>query len=95
MSKREINRQHRDTLFRGCFKIPKHFLYLLNHCKGQACALTEKDITPFDLDSEITLRIRRNDVSFITHDNRLIILIEHQTTLNPNMACGCSYTTSN
>jgi len=26
-----------------------------------------------------------NDVSFITHDNQLFVLIEHQTTINPNM----------
>jgi hypothetical protein len=44
------------------------------------------DITPFDLESEITIRLWRNDVSFITKDNRLIILIEHQSTINPNMA---------
>jgi len=31
-------------------------------------------------------RPRRNDVSFITKDNRVIILIEHQSTLNQNMA---------
>ena len=27
-----------------------------------------------------------NDVSFITHDNQLLVLIEHQSTINPNMA---------
>ena len=27
-----------------------------------------------------------NDVSFITHDNQLFVLIEHQSTLNPNMS---------
>jgi len=48
--------------------------------------LTADDIKPFDLDSNTTVRIRRNDVSFITADNRLIILIEHQSTINPNMA---------
>ena len=32
------------------------------------------------------LIILSGDVSFITSDNRLIILVEHQSTINPNMA---------
>jgi hypothetical protein len=57
-------------------------------CRGEKITppLTAADITPFDLESEITMRLWRNDVSFITKDNRIIILIEHQSTINPNMA---------
>jgi len=54
--------------------------------QGRELNLTVDDIKAFDLESSIAIRIRRNDVSFITKDNRLIILIEHQSTLNPNMA---------
>ena len=81
-----LKRQHRDTMFRGHFKIPEHFLHLLKHCRKQDITLTTADIEPFDLDSAVAIRIRRNDVSFITKDNKLIILIEHQSTVNPNMA---------
>ena len=81
-----MKRHHRDTLFRGIFKNPKNFLQLLEKCTGGKTSLTVDDIKPFDLDSEVSIRIRRNDVSFITKDNRLIILVEHQSTINPNMA---------
>ena len=81
-----LNRQHRDTLFRLLFKEPEHFLHLLRHCRGADAELVPDDIQPFDLDSPIVSRMRRNDVSFITKDNRLIILVEHQSTINPNMA---------
>ena len=81
-----IKVQHRDSLFRGIFKILKHFIALLKHCNPGRCDLTEDDIMLFDLDSSITERIRRNDVSFITKDNRLIILIEHQSTIGANIA---------
>ena len=82
----QLNRKHRDTMFRGLFKIPQNFLHLLECCSEGESTLTVNDITPFDLESAVALRIRRNDVSFITKDNRLIILIEHQSTLCPNMA---------
>jgi len=72
-------------MFRGCFKIPQNFLQLLKHCNRDS-TLTTDDIELFDLESLVVVRGRRNDVSFITKDNRLIILIEHQSTINPNMA---------
>jgi hypothetical protein len=46
--------------------------------------LLESDLEPFNLSSPIINRPRRNDVSFITKDNKLIIFVEHQTTLSPN-----------
>jgi len=73
-------------MFRGLFNDPHNFLYVLKQCRGGEPDLSAVDITPFDLDSELALRIRRNDVSFITKDNRLIILVEHQSTQSPSMA---------
>ena len=61
-------------------------MHLLETCKGKKLNLTEEDITPFDLDSAVAKRTRRNDVSFITNEGNLIILVEHQSTINPNMA---------
>jgi hypothetical protein len=81
----KLKRGHKSTLFREYFKIAPNFLHLLEKCRG-GHNLTEGDITPFDLESETALRFRRNDVSFITKDNRLIILVEHQSTVNLNMA---------
>jgi len=82
----DLKKQHRDTIFRSLFKKPDNFLHLLRHCRGTSEDMIADDIQPFDLDSTIISRIRRNDVSFITKDNRLIILVEHQSTVNPNMA---------
>ena len=83
---KDLKRQHRDTIFRWIFKDLHNFLQLLKWCRGEEIGLTAEDIIPFDLDSELAVRVRRNDVSFITKDNRLIILVEHQSTICPNMA---------
>jgi len=85
-SKAILKKQHRDTMFRAYFKMPHNFLDLLKKCRDDQLSLMIDDIEPFDLDSSIAVRIRRNDVSFMTKDKRLIILIEHQSTINPNMA---------
>ena len=86
ITKSNLKRQHRDSLFRGVFKLPKNALPLLQHCRKDGVPFVLEDIQPFDLDSDLAHRIRRNDVSFIVNGNRLIILIEHQSTINPNMA---------
>ena len=84
--KSALKRKHRDTIFRALFKIIANFLYLYAHCTGGTTTLTADDLEPLDLDSAIAKRVRRNDASFITKDGRLIVLIEHQSTINPNMA---------
>ena len=78
--------QHKDTMFRSLFKVPANFLHLLEKCRGKKLDLTPDDIKPFDLESEVATRQRRNDVSFLTNDGKIIILTEHQTTVNSNMA---------
>ena len=83
---KSLKPQHKDTLFRALFKDTTHFLHLLAQCNPRAATLTPDDLIPFDLESDVARRVRRNDVSFLTRDNRLIILVEHQTTINPNMA---------
>ena len=82
--KSNVTNKHKDTLFRLYFKEIKNFLHLLEHCGRKN--LTPDDIEPFDLESAVAVRVRRNDISFITKDNRIIILVEHQSTINPNMA---------
>ena len=64
-----VKKQHRDTLFRLLFKIPNNFMYLLAKCSNGASMLAESDIKAFDLESAVAVRLRRNDVSFITKDN--------------------------
>jgi len=82
----QLKLQHRDSLFHGFFKELENFLHLLNQCNSGDSLLTVDDIALFDLGSVVVIRKRRNDVSFITNDNRLIILVENQSTLCPNMA---------
>ena len=81
-----LKRQHRSTLFSEIFSQPKHFTYLLEECRKTPLELQEGDIREFSLDSKFIKRKLRNDVSFITSDNRLIILIEHQSTICVNIA---------
>ena len=50
-----LNRRHRDTMFRGLFKEPQNFLYLLKHCSDDETSLTADDITPFDLESALAI----------------------------------------
>lgn len=91
--------QSRDTMFAACFKNAENFLYVLKRCRGSDIILTEHDLEPldfedmsaedidsFDLNSLTIRRKRRNDVSFMTKDGKLIILVEHSTTLPPNLA---------
>ena len=81
---KEINRNHKDTLFRQVFKDNKHFSDLYKLCSGKR--VNADEITRFDLDSEVVQRERYNDVSFLTDDNRVILMIEHQSTVSGNLA---------
>jgi predicted transposase/invertase (TIGR01784 family) len=73
-------------MFRGLFKTAENFLHLLERCRNRKLDLNAEDLVLFDLNTEYTSRKRRNDVSFITRDNRLIILVEHQSTISANIA---------
>ena len=80
----DVERRYKDTLFKHIFKENRHFLDLYEVCAGQR--LEVDSIICFDLDSDIVKRDRYNDVSFMTADNRLIYMIEHQSTANANLA---------
>jgi len=54
--------------------------------KNTDTVLNPAELQLFDLDSSITKRNRINDISFITKDNKLIILVEHQSYITPNLA---------
>jgi hypothetical protein len=46
--------------------------------------LKPEDLEFYDTES-IVVKQLKNDVAFKTKDNRLIIMVEHQSTLNENM----------
>ena len=76
------NRKVRDTVFCHFMSTESHLLSLYN-------ALNEAD---YDESSDITINTLegsffsniKNDISFLL-DNLMVVLIEHQTTINPNM----------
>ena len=76
------NRKIRDTVFCHFMSNESHLLSLCN-------ALSDTD---YDESSDITINTLegsffsniKNDISFLL-DNLMVVLIEHQTTINPNM----------
>ncbi|MDR0271901.1 MAG: Rpn family recombination-promoting nuclease/putative transposase [Clostridiales bacterium] len=86
MTRENLTNQPKDTMFRGIFINVENFLDLLKRCRNGNLDLSAEDLIPFDLNTEYAVRKRRNDVSFITKDNRLIILVEHQSTISANIA---------
>ncbi|MDR0273331.1 MAG: Rpn family recombination-promoting nuclease/putative transposase [Clostridiales bacterium] len=86
MARENLTNQPKDTMFRGIFIDVENFLDLLKRCRNGNLDLSAEELTPFDLNTEYAIRKRRNDVSFITKDNKLIILVEQQSTISANMA---------
>ena len=76
------NIQYKDAVFRSYFKDKHRVLSLYRAVSGDN-SLTEDDIELNDL-AEALVNGKRNDVSFIS-GNKLIVLIEHQSTINYNM----------
>ena len=74
---------NRDSLFKQTFSVPENFVDLYHACSG--VRISPKDIVPFGLGSEHLRKPLTNDVSFLTADDKLIIIAEHQSTPNPNM----------
>ena len=73
----------KDSIFKQIFSIPEYFVDLYKACSGKT--ISPQDITPFSLNAEHIRRPLTNDVSCLTKDNQLIIIVEHQSTPNPNM----------
>ena len=73
-----------DSAFTMLFNIEEHVVDLYEVLTGER--LDPHTIKSFRLEDGLVRSRLYNDVSFITHDNQLLVLIEHQSTLNPNMA---------
>ncbi|GHV85818.1 hypothetical protein AGMMS50230_14260 [Spirochaetia bacterium] len=81
-----VNRQYKSSVFTLLFSDPDRLRELYN-------ALASKRGTLYDESAKITINTlsdvmfmeRINDVSF-TIDDKLVVLLEHQSTINPNMA---------
>ena len=73
-----------DSAFTMLFNIEEHVVDLYEVLTGER--LDPHTIKSVRLEDGLVRSRLYNDVSFITHDNQLLVLIEHQSTLNPNMA---------
>ena len=76
------NRKIRDTVFCRYIGTAPHLLELANALKGTQYTDTSK-VNINTLEGSFYSNLK-NDISFIL-DNMIVVLIEHQTTINPNM----------
>jgi hypothetical protein len=77
-----VNRNHKDSVFYAMFSNPDVLRKLYSAIEGISIP---PDI-PIDINTltDILYRDKINDISF-TIDNRLVVLIEHQSTINNNL----------
>jgi len=76
------NEKHKDTVFKKLFGETDKLIPLYNALSGSNYPLdTHIEITTLE---NILFKGRYNDLSFIV-DDKLVVLIEHQSTINPNM----------
>jgi len=82
----EANREYKDTLFSKLFSKPYNLIELYN-----AIANTDysKD-TKIEINTleDVFFKDLKNDVSF-TIDDKFVVLLEHQSTINANMPLRC------
>jgi len=73
-----------DSAFTMLFNNEEHVVDLYEVLTGKR--LDPHTIKSVRLEDNLVRSHLYNDVSFLTHDNQLFVLIEHQSTINPNMA---------
>ncbi len=76
-----VKKTYKDSLFRTIFKDKRRLAHLYQALSGEK--VTDKDIHLNTLRG-VFMNDVKNDISFRI-GNRLIILVEHQSTWNPNM----------
>jgi len=82
MEEAKINRKHKDSVFTKLFGEKSNLLELYNAVSGKNYPeSTEIEIITL---SDVLYMEQLNDIAFVI-DNRLVVLIEHQSTINENM----------
>ena len=79
-----MNRKYKDGIFRYLFRDPQNFVDLYKLISGKT--ITADELIFKDTSSLVVNKDYYNDISYLTNDNRLIIAVEHQSTINENMA---------
>ncbi len=77
-----VKRNYNDSIFNYIFKNEESFKHLYKTIKGISL---EGKLEYFDTGKVLSTEEFKNDVSFLTDDNKLIVLVEHQSTINHNM----------
>jgi len=76
------NEKHKDTVFKKLFGETEKLIPLYNALSGSNYPLdTHVVITTLE---NVIFKGRYNDLSFIV-DGKLVVILEHQSTINPNM----------
>jgi len=74
---------YKDTMFRSLFNNEKSLLELYNALHGTSHSERDTEIIINTLDETLVSR-RRNDISF-TLNGKLVVMLEHQSSVNENM----------
>ena len=86
--KTDGNREYKDSVFRLLFGNEDKSIELYNAIKGTDY---KADVVKINtIQNPFFFRALRNDLSFTVED-KLIILLEHQSSLNPNMGLRCLF----
>ncbi|UTC66272.1 MULTISPECIES: Rpn family recombination-promoting nuclease/putative transposase [unclassified Treponema] len=84
------NRKYKDSVFVDLFsedeKAKENFLSLYNALHGTSLTATE-NLKNIRLNQVLYMTFY-NDVSYLV-ENKIIVLVEHQSTINPNMPLRC------
>ena len=78
-----VARNHKDRLFRMIFREKKELLSLYNAVNGTSYTNAE-ELEIVTLENAIYMNMK-NDLAFRVRKKRVIVLTEHQSTLNENM----------
>ena len=82
MNRKKANKNHKDSVFTKLFGNEETLLELYNALEGTHYGKNTKiRITTLD---DALYKERKNDISFVI-DGKIVVLIEHQSTINENM----------
>lgn len=82
-----VNRKYKDSVFTALFNDKEKLVELYNALEGTDYKPDETDVEIATLQDMLFME-QLNDVSF-TVNGKLVILIEHQSTINENMPVRC------
>jgi len=77
-----VNKKHKDSVFSVLFSEPKVLRELYSAIEG--IEVPQDAVIDINTLSDVLFMKRINDLSF-TIDNRIVVLIEHQSTINENI----------